>query len=167
MDVDSEGERAAQTPGDERLTQRLAEMFAADDGPPPGLTDWAKAIFGLRTVDAELAAITADSYTDELAVAVRADETAQAPRLLTFEAPALAVEVEIGWRGGRRRVFGHLVPPGPASIELRHATAPAARTSRADDAGRFEIENVLPGPISLLCRVAGRPPVVTEWIGVD
>jgi hypothetical protein len=148
---------------DDVLLARLAEMFRADDGPPAVVVELAKQSFGLRTVDAELAALTADSDLDLMAVAVRLGNAEVEPRLLTFEAAGTAVEIEVHVAGRDRRVVGQLIPSGPARIEVRQPAAPEPRSVEADHQGRFVVENVHPGPISLTCHRPGQRPVGTEW----
>jgi hypothetical protein len=149
-------------------------MFRTQDGPPPYAVELAKLSFGLRTVDAELAALVADSGVDADAVAVRAGEPDDGSRLLTFEVgdPAAAgqtaaVEVEISGVGRHRRLLGQLHPPVPATIEVRQPAAPGPRTVDADELGRFLVEEMAAGPFSLTCHRAGLRPVVTAWASAD
>lgn len=167
MDIDPGDDRSTHPAADEQLARRLARMFAADDAPPADVVELAKLSFGLRAVDAELAALTADSATDSAALAVRAGGYGDEPRLLTFETAGLAIEVEVSAVGGRRRLLGQLIPPGPAVVEVRQTAAPATPSVHADAQGRFVVEQLEPGPISLTCHRAGHRSVATEWTGVD
>src|SRR5687767_810225 len=97
---------------------RLGALFREYDGPPETAVELARLSFGLRTIDAELAALTADSRTDRPLESVRAADVGTAPRLLTFEAADLAVELEVSGTGSSRRLLGQLVPAGPATIEV-------------------------------------------------
>jgi hypothetical protein len=158
---------------DDGSAARLGEMFRTQDGPPPYVVELAKLSFGLRTVDAELAALVADSGVDADAVAVRAGGPDDGSRLLTFEVgePAgagqtAAVEVEISGVGRHRRLLGQLHPAVPATIEVRQPAA-GPRTVDADDLGRFLVEQMAPGPFSLTCHRPGRRPVVTAWASAD
>jgi hypothetical protein len=98
------------------LMSRLREMLATTDGPPPEFIELAKRMFGLRTVDAELAALIADSDVEAGAVAVRGGAET---RLLTFESADLAIEIEVSRTGRSRRVLGQLVPAVAASRRRR------------------------------------------------
>ena len=138
-------------------------MLSADV-PPAHVVELAKQLYGLRNLDAELAALTADSAVDPAVVAVR--DGGAATRLLTFETPDLAIEIEVSGTGRFRRVLGQLEPPGPAVIEIRQPSTPRSRRVDADERGRFVIERVEPGPVSLTCHRAGGRPVSTEWTGV-
>jgi hypothetical protein len=156
------GEQFDRDATDDALLARLASMFRNLDPPPSAAVELAKQSYTLRALDAELAALTADSSLDRPAVAVRSGGSD--PRLLTFEAVGLAVEVEVQVSGaGRRRLLGQLLPPGPARIEFRQPAAPDPRWTDADDRGRFEVENLDPGPVSLICHQPGRRPIATEW----
>jgi hypothetical protein len=152
---------------DDRLSERLRDLLRRTDSPPHLAVELAKQSFALRSVDAELAALVADSEVDGLAVTVRNDEP-DGPRLLTFETEPsptgdiAAVEVELGGPGGRR-LLGQMHPPGPARIEVRQPAAAGPRWVEADDHGRFAIEDMAAGPFSLTCHAAGRRPVTTAW----
>lgn len=144
------GPNRPETTHDDELLARLDELLSARTEPPPGVVDAAVELFTWRTVDAELAALTADSLLDEQPAGVRA---AAQPRILTFEAGALTIEVEVDAGPGGRRLLGQLVPAQTAELELRGDGAPV--TGTADEMGRF----VLPlGPtrqrIALRCRLA-------------
>lgn len=122
----------------------------------------AKSQFAYRTLDEELAELAYDSaVADDAMAGVRS--TAATGRLLTFESAGLTVEVEAQPGGaGRFRILGQLVPPGPGSVELRHASGLVS--VEADEVGRFSVEGVPAGPVSLRCRPAGGVPVVTDWV---
>jgi hypothetical protein len=148
---------------DDRLLEELRRLFEDTDPVPDQVTRLAKASYGWRTLDAELAALTHDSLVDQAPVAMRGGAP---PRLVTFDAADLRVEVELeaggpGARGGRR-LLGQLVPPQPARIEVRDGRG-GRRTVEADEAGRFAIDQLPAGPLSLRCHRPGRPPVATEW----
>jgi hypothetical protein len=152
---------------EDELFQRLTEMLSPQHNPPAMVMELAKQSFGLRTVDAELAELTADSAVEGTASAVRRGAPADAPRLLTFETTGLLVELEIGGSGRRHRILGELAPTGPATIEVRQPGAGGSRLITADDDGRFVLEDLSPGPFSLTCRRPGRSPVTTEWTSLD
>ena len=149
------------------LFRRLAEMLAPQHNPPASVTELAKQTFALRTVDAELAALVADSQIEGTAAAVRRGRPQETPRLLTFQTPELLVELEIGGTGGRHRILGELVPEGRATVEVRQPQAPTPRAVEADEQGRFVIDSLVRGPFSLTCRRAGQSPVTTEWTSLD
>ena len=152
---------------DNVLLNRLHDMFSAHDAPPATVIGLAQGLYGLRHLDAELAALTGDSAVDGLEVAVRRSGNASGDvRLLTFESAELAIEIEVSGTGRARRVVGQLVPGGPATIEARQPSAPEARHAEADDRGRFEFDSLVPEPLSLTWRRPGSRSVTTEWTGL-
>jgi hypothetical protein len=124
------------TPDDDALLAELSDVLAGRMGsPPPEVVAGAKALFTWRTVDAELAVLTYDSLLDAEPAGVRAD--ADPPRVLTFEARGLTVELEVESEARGRRLSGQLVPAGPAAVEVR--TDGAVHRAEADAFGRFAV----------------------------
>lgn len=122
---------------DDALLAELGEVLRMYDPPPAEVTAAAKELFTWRTVDAELAALTFDSLLDDEPAAVRS--TAVEPRLLTFEADGIAVELEVETDpDAGRRLVGQVVPPRSGDLDL----VVGGRTVRApvDDIGRFVVE---------------------------
>jgi hypothetical protein len=148
---------------DDILMTRLRDLLGPIEAPPPEFVELAKRVFELRTVDAELAALIADSDVEAGAVAVRGSAET---RLLTFESAGLAIEIEVSGTGRSRRVLGQLVPPGPGTIEARQPSVAGARSVEVDDRGWFVLDDVRPEPLSLTCRRSGAAPVITEWCGI-
>lgn len=156
---------------DDSLMNRLADMLEPENTPPPMVMELARQSFGLRTIDAELAALIADSEVAGTAAAVRRGFQADMPRLLTYKGAGLVVEVQISGGPFRdRRIHGELRPHGPATIEVRQpddSRSPRSpRLVDADDDGRFVIDDLLPGPLSLICHRLGHTPVTTEWTSI-
>jgi hypothetical protein len=149
-------------PEDQALLEELRGAARRFDPPPPAVLEAARASLTWRTIDAELAVLEFDSAVDQAAAAVRSGE---GPRLLTFSAPGLNIEVEVSPLGPRRQLVGQLVPAQAARIDVRHAGG--VTTVQADQLGRFGVDAVSAGPVSLRCHLATvppSPPVVTEWI---
>jgi hypothetical protein len=149
-------------PGNGALREEPRAAPHRFDPPPPAVLEAARASLTWRTIDAELAALEFDSAVDQAAAAVRSGE---GPRLLTFSAPGLNIEVEVSPLGPRRQLVGQLVPAQAARIDVRHAGG--VTTVQADQLGRFGVDAVSAGPVSLRCHLATvppSPPVVTEWI---
>lgn len=148
---------------DERLWKLLGTVVRQADPVPPELVEAAKLSFTWRTVDAELAALVADSAT-EPAGAGRT-RGAGAPRLLTFRVRDLTIELQVTASGELRKLVGQLVPPRAARVEVRHRGG--VTVVDADELGRFRVEAVPAGPLSLRSHLAGAEsgPVVseTEW----
>jgi hypothetical protein len=147
---------------DDALVDELRRVVGIADPIPERVLESARASFSWRTIDAELAELSHDSMLDAHAAAlVRSSDAA---RTLTFDAPGLSVEVEVTTTGAERRLLGQLVPPQTASIEVRH---PGGTTAvDADELGRFAVDGVAAGPVSLVCRPADARAVATEWLVV-
>jgi hypothetical protein len=148
----------------ELLWQMLAGIMREADPVPPEVIQSGRDSLTWRTIDAELAALTYDSAAEQPAAAVvRAWE---GPRLLTFEAQGLTVEVEVTALGARRQLIGQLVPPQQALVTVRHHQGDTV-TVEADELGRFRTADLPAGLSSLRCQLAGMPAgaaVVTDWI---
>lgn len=121
----------------------------------------AKAGFLWRTIDAELAELVADSAEDDKVLAgVRSTATV---RMLMFRSPALTVEVEVLEVGDRCRLIGQLVPAQAGRIAVRHGGG--TQTVAADEHGRFSVDDLLPGPVSLHCSaLAETAAITTDWV---
>jgi hypothetical protein len=146
---------------DATLLMHLGQALRGHEQPPAHLVELAKAGFGLRRLDAELAALVADSLDDLTGPRVR---SVRAPRMVSFEAPGLTLEVELTPAGAGWRVVGQIDPPGPATVRLRGTTGVSDVTADADRLGRFALDVAEAGPISLLCQRPGERPVVTTWV---
>lgn len=148
----------AEQPFDPLLAE-LREVAERADPIPASLLVGAKAAFAWRTIDAELAELTADSVFSGAGV-----RAADAARLLTFEAPALEVEVEVTQVGATRRLNGQLVPAGEAAVTVRWADG-SVRVD-ADQLGRFAVAGVPAGAVSIEVRRSAVQPIVTSWVSI-
>ncbi len=151
---------------DDLLLEELRRVFAAIDPIPEPVQIAARAAIEWRTIDAELAALVSDSIVDEPVLAVRG--TAE-PRMLTFEAPDLTIELEAELAGDDTlRLVGQIVPPQAAHIAVHHGEELLA--TQADDRGRFVAGGVQAGPVSLRCRLGGETGegrlVETAWLSI-
>jgi len=140
----------------------LAQVRAAIeeyDPVPPNVVAAAQASLTWRTVDAELAELIEDSALATASV------RSSGPRSLVFESPVATVVVEVEPRNGSRRLTGQIVLPRAAQVQVRHV---GGRTDvEADAQGRFAIDNVPAGRLSLLCRFAEESrDLVTSWVTV-
>jgi len=151
---------AEQLGSDHVLLAAIRGVYDELDPVPPEVTAAARASLTWLTVDAELAEISLDSLL-EAGSGIR---STVAPRLVSFEAPTLTVEVEICETGDTRRLVGQLVPPSEAEIVVRHQDGHLSVS--ADQLGRFTAEGVPGGPVSLLVHFPAAPmqSVVTSWV---
>ncbi|HTU74413.1 MAG TPA: hypothetical protein VMG38_12930 [Trebonia sp.] len=153
---------------DERLLSALREVLGAADPPPSWCVNLAKESFALRTIDAELATLSEDSALDGVAVTRSGGgPPGGGPRLAVFDADSLSVEIEVSRssRPGSWQVVGQLSPPAAAMVGVRRPPDDHGRVT-ADDLGRFLIDQLPAGPLSLAIEIEGKQSVVTEWITV-
>ena len=136
-------------PDQDRLPDQLEQLLREIDPVPAEVVDAGRSSFGWRTLEWDLAQLTADSLL--AGAAVRGEQ----PRLLTYEAGGLAIEVEISELAGRLRILGQLVPAQPARVRADQPPAGGTATALADDLGRFAIPDLPPGPTRLVCQLLG------------
>ena len=162
MDAYLEGAHVTEAggPGDERLLGDLRGLLERLDKVPEHVVEAAKASYGWRTIDAELAELVHDSLVDAQAMAVRGETDLRA---LSFEAAGVRIEVEVAAEGGRLRLLGQVLPPQQARIDVRQPGGDP-RTVDSDDLGRFAVEDLAERPVSLRCHLPGRRPVLTDWV---
>jgi hypothetical protein len=142
------------------LLTSLFNVVANVDPVPASVVEAARAAYTWRTIDAELAELTADS-----AMATAGVRSSSAPRLLTFEGAGVEVEVEVAQTGSTRRLTGQLVPVGPARVTVRWSGG--TQEIVADELGRFAAEGVPAGSVSIVVERAGAEhPIVTSWISI-
>ncbi|GIH26682.1 hypothetical protein Aph01nite_49920 [Acrocarpospora phusangensis] len=138
------------------VVAELGELCSLLDPVPPGLVD--RIAFALELESGDCAIL---SSREELTAGVRGGET----RTITFDSAGLSVMIDIaGTPAGAVRVDGWLAPPGAHLVELRnpHGT----RTARADDDGRFVLDEVPRGLCQIVVRAAagGEPLALTPAI---
>ncbi|MFC9503074.1 hypothetical protein [Streptomyces sp. NPDC057002] len=136
------------------LEEELRQAAAVLDPVPAELQQIAVDAYALHDLDARIAELTFDSLVDALPVRGVTD----APRMLTFRAGEVTVDVEVTTHG----LLGQVLPPQPARIEVLGGPRPGAPLM-ADDLGRFTGDAPLSGPFALRLRTGG-DVVVTEWL---
>ncbi|CAL9381667.1 hypothetical protein SUDANB1_01075 [Streptomyces sp. enrichment culture] len=136
------------------LEEELRQAAAVLDPVPAELQQIAVDAYALHDLDARVAELTFDSLVDALPVRGVTDT----PRMLTFRAGEVTVDVEVTAHG----LMGQVLPPQPARIEVLGGPRPGSPLT-ADDLGRFTGDVPLSGPFALRLRT-GRDVVVTEWL---
>lgn len=164
-------------PPDDRLAAELVDLFARAEPVPDLVVATAKASFGLRSLDVELALLTWDSQVDTSTVLLRAEPSGGedgTPRALTFESGESAVELEVAPPDRGWRLLGQLTPPEHARVELHRAPAPADVVPQeqitavpVDELGRFTVADLRPGLVRIVVHREDRPPLATDWFRVD
>ncbi len=153
---------------DDGLMEELRALFAAAEPVDPRLLDSGRMAFAWRSIDAELAELSYDSFVDsEMLAGVRDDgASVGAPRLLGFGAvqgdDEFLIEVEVLARRGGPALTGQLVPPVPATVQVQSSTGRCFRVP-ADDLGRFHVDVLPRGPVRLRVEGPGRA-VQTTWL---
>ena len=119
------------TDKDATTEAELRAIFGHLDPVPQLLDDAARAAFGWRSVDAEIAELLRDSAEaeDEAGLLVR---SGGGPRQLSFESPQVGIELEVTETGPRERRAGR---PAPAA-RRRDRDARAPRRGPRQRAGR-------------------------------
>ncbi|MFI6851104.1 hypothetical protein [Streptomyces sp. NPDC050416] len=136
------------------LEEELRRAAAVLDPLPVELQQIAVDAYALHDLDARVAELTFDSLVDALPVRGAGD----APRMLTFQAGEVTVDVEVTAHG----LMGQVLPPQPATIEVLAGPRPGSPLT-ADDLGRFTAATPPSGPFALRLRT-GEDVVVTEWL---
>jgi hypothetical protein len=143
---------------DEELEARLRAVTGRVDPVPALVEEGARAAFGWRTIDADLASLLRDSADELVEAGVRGATVA---RQLSFEAEALGIELEVVETGPReRRIEGQLLPPVAATVVLERPGAEPVSVE-ADELGRFVLDAVGAGTVRW--RVAD---VVLPWTSI-
>ncbi|MFF8227568.1 hypothetical protein [Streptomyces caelestis] len=136
------------------LEEELRQAAAVLDPVPAELQQIAVDAYALHDLEARVAELTFDSLVDALPVRGAGD----APRMLTFRAGEVTVDVEVTADG----LMGQVLPPQPARIEVLSGPRPGPSFT-ADDLGRFTADAPPSGPFALRLRTGG-DVVVTEWL---
>ncbi|WP_240468429.1 hypothetical protein [Streptomyces dangxiongensis] len=142
------------THADTLLEEELRQAAAVLDPVPAELLQSALDAYALHDLDARLAELTFDSLVDALPVRGVMD----APRMLTFRAGEVSVDVEVTADG----LIGQVLPPQPARIEVLDGPR-TPRPVAADALGRFTSHTPPAGPFALRLRT-GAEVIVTEWL---
>ncbi|WP_245936268.1 hypothetical protein [Streptomyces cahuitamycinicus] len=158
-DLSGEEDRGEEDRGDEEfdagiLEEELRQAAAVLDPVPAELQQIAVDAYALHDLDARVAELTFDSLVDALPVRGLTD----VPRMLTFRAGEVTVDVEVTAQG----LMGQVLPPQPARIEVLGGPRPGSPLM-ADDLGRFTGDAPPTGPFALRLRT-GEAVVVTEWL---
>lgn len=145
------------TRDDAELLAGLRKGLSQSDPVPSDVTEFAKAAFSWRDIDAELAGLEFDSVDEDVPAGVRSSTTV---RMISFQAGQWMIDIEYDETAGR--LMGATSPPGRYTIELH--TAGAFFTADSDDYGRFTAEGVGRGPLGMVLRFSGGEVVKTQWV---
>lgn len=161
---DSHSSNRPQSPeielADAQLLAELRATVIRTDPVPARVTEAAIAAFDLRSLDAELAELIADSAVDAGALVRGGAET----RLVSFANPRMSIEFEVASTDGARRLIGQVVGARSGPMELDHRAG--VLLVHPDELGRFVVDAVAPGPVRLRCGLADGGTVSTSWVVV-
>ncbi|MBK3642892.1 hypothetical protein [Streptomyces sp. MBT33] len=138
------------------LEEELRRAAAVLDPVPAELQQMAVDAFALHDLEARLAELTFDSVVDAIPIRGAADP----PRMLTFHAGGVTVDVELTAHG----LMGQVLPPQSARIEVLTGPHPGDPLT-TDDMGRFTHDRPPTGPFALRLRT-GEGVLVTDWLTV-
>ena len=144
------------------LLDRLREVSALRDPVPAVLLSNASAALEFRDLDTALAALVADS--DDVNGGLALVRGPQGPRLLTFEASEVVVEVQVSpAAAATRQLEGHVDGARGWELSLQHQNG--VTSVRPDEHGRFSVPEVPAGRMRLSLREGDRS-VTTAWVTV-
>lgn len=138
------------------LEEELRQATAILDPVPAALRQIAMEAFALHDLDSQIAELSFDSVVDALPVR----GATGAPRMLTFHAGEVTVDVELTPQG----LMGQVLPPRSARIEVLSGPQ-AGSPLTTDDMGRFTCDTSPAGPFALRLRTGGQV-IVTDWLTV-
>lgn len=152
------------TPPDDALLGEIGDLFARVDPIPDEVTLAARSALAWRRMDAELAELLHDSALEaEPLAGVRG--TNGGWRTLTFETPdGISIDVEVTVERSKRSLMGQIAPAGPAKVLVRFPGADFP--TRADELGRFQADDLRPGPVSLRCELPDGRAIETGWVTI-
>ncbi|WAZ25503.1 hypothetical protein STRCI_007006 [Streptomyces cinnabarinus] len=136
------------------LEEELRRAAAILDPVPAELSRIAVDAYALHDLDARIAELTFDSVVDAIPVRGATD----VPRMLTFRAGEVTVDVEVTGQG----LMGQVLPPQAARIEVLGGPQQSALLT-TDAMGRFSSASPVSGPFALRLRTGGEV-LVTEWL---
>jgi len=142
---------------------KLRAVTSEADPVPEAVLDAATAAFALRTLDAELAELVADSLVDDAAVVTRA--VVSDVRMLSFACGDVSVEVDVETdpSSGSLRLQGIAIGAAGDVVIVRATTRSSVPLA---DGGRFDAGSVEPGPLRLELTTPDGHRVTTAWISI-
>jgi hypothetical protein len=133
----------------------LRAVLSAVDKVPDTALQAASAAIGWRTLDRELAQLTAESGLE--VAHLRGGQ----PRLLTFRSEAAVIELEVSSADGVARLLGQLDPPRQAQVTVESAAG--SRTARTDSQGRFSFADLRADWMRVVVEAGAAGRTATEW----
>ncbi len=144
---------------DEALMARLRGILDDMDPVPATVAVEARALFGLRRLDEELAELVRDSADDRGGLlAVRGEGDV---RLISFETGPVTVELQVTERGPARDLVAQVA--GAVVVGAEVETATGRRPVPIEDS-LFTLDGVPAGLLRLRLRTDAGRDLVTSWV---
>ncbi|MFB4277568.1 MULTISPECIES: hypothetical protein [unclassified Nonomuraea] len=150
---------------DDVLLAALKRALAEPDGVPAEFVTTGKALFGLQSLEAELAALTYDSSAAPLEEPAGSRGDVAMVRLVTLSSSAAIIELGFA----EQEVVGQIIPTapdsscGPGDVDVKTLSGHVI-TVPLDEAGRFRVRPTPAEAFRLVCRPADAAEVPTVWI---
>jgi hypothetical protein len=157
-DIDDEDGLAALRE-DDKLLAALREALSASEAVPAWFVETGKNAYAWHNIDAELAQLTYDSFSDQRTATATRSETASI-RALTFTSANLSMELEVS----EDSLLGQIIPPRAGMLEIHTKTG--VITTSVDEIGCFAVEPKPDTSFRLRCRIADGTDVLTGWINL-
>ena len=157
MPDDEEGLAALRD--DDNLLAALREALSASEAVPAWFVETGKNAYAWHNIDAELAQLTYDSFSDQRTATATRSETASI-RALTFTSAKLSMELEVS----EDSLLGQIIPPRAGMLEIHTKTG--VITTSVDEIGCFAVEPKPDTSFRLRCRIADGTDVLTGWINL-
>jgi hypothetical protein len=142
---------------DERLLGDLTDALRETAPLADGIAEFGRGAYAWRTVDRDLL-LASVSFDSSVEPAAEQRSGPADPRVLTFTAAPLALELEVL----PDRVVGQIIPPGAGEILVETADGVTFHVA-ADDVGFFILPSVPRGTVRLRCDTSAAR-LVTDWI---
>ena len=155
-DIDDE-EGLAALRDDDNLLAALREALSASEAVPAWFVETGKNAYTWHNIDAELAQLTYDSFSDQRMATATRSETASI-RALTFTSANLSMELEVS----EDSLLGQIIPPRAGMLEIHTKTG--VITTSVDEIGCFAVDPKPDTSFRLRCRIADGTDVLTGWI---
>ena len=157
-DIDDE-EGLAALRDDDNLLAALREALSASEAVPAWFVETGKNAYAWHNIDAELAQLTYDSFSDQRMATATRSETASI-RALTFTSANLSMELEVS----EESLLGQIIPPRAGMLEIHTKTG--VITTSVDEIGCFAVDPKPDTSFRLRCRIADGTDVLTGWINL-
>ena len=157
-DIDDEDGLAALRE-DDKLLAALREALSTSEAVPAWFVETGKSAYAWHNIDAELAQLTYDSFSDQRMATATRSETASI-RALTFTSANLSMELEVS----EDSLLGQIIPPRAGMLEIHTKTG--VITTSVDEIGCFAVDPKPDTSFRLRCRIADGTDVLTGWINL-